>query len=215
MKYLFVELRRSWLNTLLLGLDDWYLGSQSAGFCSSGRLDENTGVLPLIPTGILLARDIEVDAEWSRDDQALLERARAGRAHACLGPFSIHAAASGTLQIVGWISSLVPYAPRANGLARGWITLKNKGSFVARFSLTWRMGARNESRTTPNILWLASATLDVPVDAREITLTIEIMTTPLPETWRSLAQHAFGTPVQKTYEVSGKTWDAIVTEIPS
>ena len=32
----------------------------------------NSGVLPLLPTGMLLAKDVSIDVAWGNADQALL-----------------------------------------------------------------------------------------------------------------------------------------------
>ena len=63
MDYLMLTLRRPWLNSMLFEANDWFLSGEDAGFCSSGSLSNNTGALPLIPTGMLIGRRVDVSAE--------------------------------------------------------------------------------------------------------------------------------------------------------
>ena len=114
MKYLLVQFRRPWLNLLLFESGGWYLSSQPQGFCSSGKTDENNGVLPLLPTGMLLAKDVSIQAEWSKKDQSFLDSAKSTKEPVFLGPFALESQGLGSsLQIIGWISSLVPYSPKS------------------------------------------------------------------------------------------------------
>ncbi len=116
MKYLFVELRRPWFDLLLFNMNDWYLSGQSIGFCSSGSSQTNNGVFPLFPTGMLIAKDIELDGDWHTDDRSILNRSMSGTIKASLGPFSItpktrSSSTSSQIQIIGWVSELIPMSP--------------------------------------------------------------------------------------------------------
>lgn len=109
MKYLLVTLQRPWLNTTLFATNGWRLPDQPSGFCSSGRLDDNDGVMPLLPTALLLARDVEVEADWARSDQQLLDRGE--YRGISLGPLPLGEHADSTLHVIAWVSALVPRAP--------------------------------------------------------------------------------------------------------
>ena len=56
---------------------DGHLAGQEAGSCSSGDLQQNPGILPLLPTEIHLARDVKITVDWTNEDQHLLESAKA------------------------------------------------------------------------------------------------------------------------------------------
>ncbi len=215
MKYMFVQFRRPWLNPLIFETGGWYLSSQPEGYCSSGSLDDNHGALPLLTTGMLVAKEISVDAEWSERDRARLADARSSGMPISLGPLSLTASAgSSTLQVIGWISSLVPYSPRSTDLRPGSIVVTNKGAFVARFSMTWQEGATVVNRESGSMLALAATDISIPADARNISIKVEIMTAPWPmETWRTIATYQSQLPVKRCYEVSGTTITPAIKEI--
>lgn len=114
MNYLLVNLTRPWLNTTLFNSEGWSLGQQKVGFCSSGSLDENTGIFPLLPTSILLGMHARVSADWGKDETEVLRTARAKRQPVFVGPFQIDdtITTEPTLQVIGWVSSLIPLSPR-------------------------------------------------------------------------------------------------------
>ena len=215
MKYLLVQLHRPWLNFSLFELSGWFLSGQPQGWCSSGKADENSGVIPLLPTGMLLAKDISIDAEWGRADQAFLESANASRQPVFLGPLALQPQSSASsLQVIGWISSLVPYSPRESDLRPGSILVTNKGAFVSRFSVAWQQSGQLTANESGSFPVLAAKNISIPPDARNISVKIEIMTFPAPvETWRTVATYEFDTPVRKSFQLSGETWSPVIEEI--
>jgi hypothetical protein len=122
-----VRLSRPWLNYELLGNRGWHLPGQPAGYCSTGRLRDNGGVLPLLPTSCVLALNTRVSGSFAAADQSLISGSVAKGESVALGPFMLHdgqgsadvpiieadALTSGqqTMYVVGWISSLVPLSP--------------------------------------------------------------------------------------------------------
>ncbi len=58
MKNMLVSFRRPWFHASLFQYAGWYLSQQASGFWSSGDIGINSGVLPLLPTGMLLAKDV-------------------------------------------------------------------------------------------------------------------------------------------------------------
>lgn len=117
MKYMFVGFRRPWFNELLFRTSGWYLSGQPAGFCSSGNTSDNNGVLPLVPTGMLIGRNIKITADWSDSDAAVLADAASKDTSASLGPFVISDPGGDdtTVQIIGWFSNPVPLSPTVDG----------------------------------------------------------------------------------------------------
>ncbi len=217
MNYLLVQFRRPWLNSMLFAAEGWYLSGQPEGWCSSGKTDVNPGVLPLLPTGMLLARDVSLDVAWSRKDQAFLDSASAAEKAVFLGPLALHPqASSSSLQIIGWISSLVPYSPRTSDLQPGSILIRNQGAFVARFSVAWQQSGQPTTEESGSFPVLAAKYIRIPPAATNVSVKIEIMTFPAPfETWKTVAAHTFDQPVTKCYELAGETWNAKLREIPS
>ena len=209
-EYLLVGLRRPWLNSVLFETNDWFLSGQDAGFCSSGILSSNDGVLPLIPTGLLLGRNVDVSANWSAAETSMLSNAKSAGNPVSLGPFLLSAPgdARSTLQVIGWTSDLVPFSPKITRNAAGSILVDNTGAFIARFSVEWNEGVERRSQDSGNFPVLASKEIGIPVNASKIVVKIEIMTFPPPvETWKTVAALPFDKPVVMKYVLSGTTFD--------
>jgi hypothetical protein len=117
MKYLMVSLTRPWFNPVLFKTLGWELPGQSPGFCSSGTAQNNPGVLPIVPTGLILGTQIQINAStWGAPDQQLIQAAQAGGPPLALGPFPVlPKAAPPTVHVIGWISSITPLSPTGNG----------------------------------------------------------------------------------------------------
>lgn len=125
-----VAIRRSWLLLSILKLAGWRMASQSAGSLSSGRIDNNPGSFPLLPTAFIAIRDLEIRGTWSQKDRTIAEMATSGSGVVGFGPFALSGkygsdqagatftakfdgqtlSASG-LQILGWINQVIPYSP--------------------------------------------------------------------------------------------------------
>lgn len=214
-EYLLVGLRRPWLDPMLFDTSEWFLSGQDAGFCSTGKLSGNRGVLPLIPTGLLLGRNVDVTADWSAAETLMLSKANSAGDPVSLGPFLLSATgdAGSTLHIIGWTSVLVPFSPKMTKNTAGSVLVDNNGGFVARFSVEWNEGAERRVKKTDNFRVLASAEIAIPVNASKIVVKIEIMTFPAPfETWKSFGSLSFDKPVVKKYVLSGTTFDPILKE---
>ena len=116
MKYLFVAFRRPWLDLLVFKIGNWFIPGQSSGFCSSGSAKLNDGILPLLPTGMLIAKDVSLDANWHEDDQAIIDKLKATGETGSLGPLLIsgNKTNNSSIQIIGWVSDVVPFSPSYN-----------------------------------------------------------------------------------------------------
>jgi hypothetical protein len=122
-----VTLERPWLDFELFGLRGWYLQGQPEGYYSTGQTATNQGVLPLVPTCLLLGTDIRLDARVGPNDRDLVRRAVATGASLSLGPFELGSVALAgdrvqavpadkpALYLVGWCSDLVPLSPSTPG----------------------------------------------------------------------------------------------------
>lgn len=111
LKYMLVNISRPWYSDMLFDVNGWFLAGQPAGFCSSGRLDVNKGTFPLLPTSLILATDVGVDAKWSKGDQLAIDDAVAKGEHVSVGNIVISAPAN-YIQVIGWVTELIPYSPK-------------------------------------------------------------------------------------------------------
>jgi len=110
MKYMLVGLRRPWLNPSIFQMGNWYFSGEDPGFCSSGSITDNDGILPVIPSGIIIGKEISINASWHKDDQTIIDRHKVSGNALSLGPFSV--SDNHTIQIIGWISEVVPFSPK-------------------------------------------------------------------------------------------------------
>jgi hypothetical protein len=213
MEYMLVTLRRPWLNPLLFDASDWFVAGEDAGFCSSGSLTDNRGVLPLIPTGMLIGRSVDIAAEWSASDASFVSAAKSAGEPVSFGPFLLSSPDKSALHVIGWTSYLVPFSPKITRKAAGSILIDNSGAFIARFSVEWNEGATRRSQESTNFPVLAAKEIAIPINATKIVVKIEIMTFPKPvETWKTIATLPFDKPVVKRYSLSGPTWNPVLEE---
>ncbi|MGI4873108.1 MAG: hypothetical protein ACRYFX_18265 [Janthinobacterium lividum] len=123
-----VQINRPWLNDLLFKTQGWSLLGQGADKISNGTLQNNSGgLLPLIPTALIIARNIEITADWSSEDKQHVADSITTHASVGWGPFAVsgsysHGSSSdsfastfdgGTLkipgmQIIGFVNEIVP-----------------------------------------------------------------------------------------------------------
>ncbi len=120
-----VDLLRPWLAFELFQTQGWRLEGQPAGLISTGGVDQNTGILPLIATGLLVGINLSITANWAPSDQKVLRSLSSAAAPVSLGPFALFAGVRSpipslvddetvrapVLQVIGWISKVVPLAP--------------------------------------------------------------------------------------------------------
>jgi hypothetical protein len=129
-----VQILRPWFDSTLLGLGSWSHAGQKRNTYSTGSGTENAGSFPLLPVAMIVARDVEITADWSRDDQELLTSCLTQGRRLALGPFSLSGShGSGQresrlpssqqdrtvrapgLQLLGWLSEIVPASPPLDG----------------------------------------------------------------------------------------------------
>lgn len=133
-KYSLVTIRRPWMTFNLFATKSWSEGNLfGKGAISSGtKSEQNTAAMPLLPTSFVVVKDVIISASWSQADLALIKSKTTGGGGFAIGPFSIGGAyahsssnetfssaiAGGTItvpgvQIIGFISQLVPFSPPA------------------------------------------------------------------------------------------------------
>jgi len=133
-----VRIVRPWLNGLLLSLGGWYINGLSQGAISTGNLDDNKdSPMKLIPVAFVVARNIKISGNFSQQDLDLVTSRVVNGGTVGLGSFQLggtffnplnHKTSDLTfkstvanqtisvpgLQIIAWISQLVPLCPPLN-----------------------------------------------------------------------------------------------------
>ena len=86
-----VQINRPWLNDLIFRMKGWSLLGQASGSVSNGALKDNaTNMLPLIPTAFIVARDIQITADWTTEDKSHVEDSISTKASVGWGPFAVN-----------------------------------------------------------------------------------------------------------------------------
>ncbi len=130
-----VRIFRPWLHEFIFRMNGWFIDAAKNGGISNGSLAGNqNGLLPLIPTAFIIARDISITGDFSTQDQSHIESATSGSTSVGWGPFSVSGHYShseshdtfnstfngGTLtipgiQIIAWVSEIVPKSAPLDG----------------------------------------------------------------------------------------------------
>jgi len=226
LKILKVSLLREWLDFQLLSSGDWRMPYRE-GYYSSGNLNSNDGIFPLLPTNVIVGTEVTVEGDWMAADRRIIESHRQQGIPLSLGPFPLNVGKSNALtidsagtirskvaHIVGYISALVPFTPKVSTLVPGSVLVQNNGAYIARFSVQYQQGANTTTLESGNFPALSGKNIDIPASAANITVKIEIMTFPYPvETWKTVANYQFNKPVTKSYRLSGTTVAPEIAEI--
>lgn len=113
-KYLMVNITRPWFDPLLFATDGWFLSGQQRGFCSSGQND-GSGVLPWVPTSLIVGTDVVIEADWGSSDRQILNDAKSAQRQLSLGPLLVNPGPDNlSLHIIGWGMSSIPFSPRVS-----------------------------------------------------------------------------------------------------
>jgi hypothetical protein len=131
-KFGVVQVRRPWFDSTLLQLGGWSLGEAvPRGGISEGKLaGAEAKLMPLIVTSLIIAREIEVEADWTTEDYKHVEKSISGSTRVGWGPFQFsgsysHSSSNTTfnsthdggvlkvpgLQAMAFVSSIMPYSP--------------------------------------------------------------------------------------------------------
>lgn len=128
---LLVQIKRPWFNPLLLSMQDWWVSGVPADGVADGKVKgDPKRLMPLVPTGFVLARNVVIKADFSDEEKKFVADSIAAEATVGWGPFSVSGkyAHSSTdseysatfdggklelpgLQIVAWINSVMPASP--------------------------------------------------------------------------------------------------------
>jgi hypothetical protein len=111
-KFCLVTLDRSWLKSALLNTRNWYMFGTKAGEYSQGRIDNNTGMFPMLPSAFVAIRDLTITANWSQQDAQTVAQSKSfGPFDVRNGTFNQGSLVAKQLQIIGWLSRLTPTLP--------------------------------------------------------------------------------------------------------
>lgn len=175
LQYMFVRFVRPWMDSTLFKTAGWWLTGQPAGYCSSGRSDVNGGVLPLITTGMIITRAIEFVGDWDPADQARIANALDAGLDVYVGPFRLSkpAASVSSVDVVAWRSELIPFSPQSTAPPNpGSIRVSNEADFEAKYVVAW--GLDGKQKVKGDLAKGASKTIDVPFDASDIVVRIQV-----------------------------------------
>jgi hypothetical protein len=127
-----VTFDRPWLDPAILRYAGWHVPGVRAGLYSTGSLDSNDGMFPLLVAGMIIAADVEISGSWAPEDREIVKTAIRTKTPINLGPFTLGGPspagqpppsldfASGTVsvpgvQVYGFWSGLVPLTPAVDG----------------------------------------------------------------------------------------------------
>lgn len=107
-----VSIERPWLKLALLSAPNWWMFGTQAGTYSTGAADSNPGMFPLLPTSLLVIRDLKITANWSAEDRANLGNAQSfGFFDVRDGTLNSNTLEVKGMQVIGWVSKLMPKLP--------------------------------------------------------------------------------------------------------
>lgn len=124
MDVLNVEFVRPWLRRELFEAG-WGIPGIDRGYFSTGNMNCNDGILPLIPQSMLVGTNLSIEGDFSENDLAVLADRSIGKLS--IGPFAVSTCdtpvevngeqmqlkiSSKTTQVVGYISYGVPLCPQ-------------------------------------------------------------------------------------------------------
>ena len=129
-----VEIRRPWLDPSLLSLGGWSMPGRPKHALSTGTLGDNPGLFSLLPTSMIVARDVQVSAQWSKEAVDQIQTTLSSGGQVSFGPFALSGASTRPgaarllkpsfdgltismpqLQLIGWLNRVVPACPPLDG----------------------------------------------------------------------------------------------------
>jgi hypothetical protein len=111
-KYCRVNIQRQWLKLALLSTKNWYMCATKAGEYSTGTIESNPGIFPLLPISFIAIRDLKITANWSAEDRKNLANASSFAFFDVQGStLNANTLEVAGLQVLAWISKLMPKLP--------------------------------------------------------------------------------------------------------
>lgn len=128
-----VQIARPWFTESIFRLAKWTTDLCKAGGISNGKIDSSnkSGLIPMFPVAFVVAKDISIKADFSKEDQDIIEQSYKAGASVGWGPFSIGGSygygsseskfhsefQNGEIkipgmQIIAWISRVIPFSTK-------------------------------------------------------------------------------------------------------
>jgi hypothetical protein len=126
LKILRVDFIRPWFDFELLGLKHWEISGLNKEYFSNGKLENNTGIFPLITQSMLIGSKVSIEGDFHQKDMDIMSEHKRNSNDLSFGPFLLNTGnqpvdvkenkdhtlvTSDIKQIVGYISQLIPAAP--------------------------------------------------------------------------------------------------------
>ncbi|MGI4862535.1 MAG: hypothetical protein ACRYFZ_01335 [Janthinobacterium lividum] len=130
--YKLVTIRRPWLTFSLFGTQGWDMTNlYKKGSISNGsKVGQSASKMALLPTSFVVVKGVTIKAKWSQKDRDFIKKQTNAGGGFGIGPFQIsgsyaHSSSKETftssiagdsiivpgVQIIGWVSQVVPYSP--------------------------------------------------------------------------------------------------------
>ncbi len=129
-KFCRVDVNRPWLNFSLCRVGNWSTTAYDKDKLSNGTKNQPSSPFPLMPTGFIAIKDLQISAQWGKKDQEAISKAISTKASFGWGPFAVSGGYQSSssskkfsssfenntiktpgLQIIGWINTVVPACP--------------------------------------------------------------------------------------------------------
>lgn len=128
-----IRIIRPWFNSSIFKIHGWTNGAyEKDGSISSGRFDDKNAALPLVPTGMVVIKNLVIRGDFKEEDESFIKKSTSGGADVGIGPFRIGGSyKSGSekhefestyengelhvpgMQIIGFMSEVIPFSPKA------------------------------------------------------------------------------------------------------
>lgn len=127
-----VNIMRPWFNSSIFKIHGWTNDAYPDGSISSGKFNDKAAALPLVPTGMVVIKNLVINGDFKDEDKDLITKSTSGQGEIGIGPFKVGGSyQSGNktynidttfengslsvpgLQIIGFISEVIPFSPKA------------------------------------------------------------------------------------------------------
>lgn len=126
-----VNIMRPWFNSSIFKIHGWTNDLYPEGSISSGKFNDTGAFLPLVPTGMVVIKNLVISGDFKNKDKDLITKSTSAQAEVGIGPFKVGGSyKSGDktynidttfengslsvpgLQIIGFISEVIPFSPK-------------------------------------------------------------------------------------------------------
>jgi hypothetical protein len=134
-----VRVMRPWFNDLIFRMNGWYIDSRNKFGISNGQIEGNGGnMMPIFPTAFIVARNIQIQGNFSTQDQSHFDLSVNASTSVGWGPFQVsgsysHSQSEDTfkstfnngvlsipgIQVIGWVNQITPASAPLNSDGSG------------------------------------------------------------------------------------------------